>query len=226
MPKIESTDKKIVVVDDHEVIFIAINKAFGDHFGHRYSLHSVKNCLSAQALISRLSDIELIILDLCLPLDSAEKSSRQNGLNLLSFLMNLATTPNLLILSAYIEALSPLKNQIAVYPSGFGVADKCQSIEDIIAVAEQVMKGYLCLPPKPNLFRQIFTLKDDWIEVAKFRFQKGLTDREIAQRLHISTRTVKNYWLRLQEELHIQDDSTKDIQILIMLKLRQLGYLH
>lgn len=44
---------------------------------------------------------------------------------------------------------------------------------------------------------------------------KGLTDKAIAQKMLVSDRTVRNYWIRLQDSLGVYDEPGKELRIQI-----------
>ena len=61
------------------------------------------------------------------------------------------------------------------------------------------------------------------LEVLNLKFNRALNDRTIAKRMGVSDRTIRNYWLRIQDALNITNDPDKDIKVQIELKARKLG---
>ena len=62
-----------------------------------------------------------------------------------------------------------------------------------------------------------------WRELLRLRFEYGYNDRAIARKLGVSDRTIRNYWVRIQEALEINYDPDKDIRVQIELKAREIG---
>ena len=65
--------------------------------------------------------------------------------------------------------------------------------------------------------------KPQWLMLLTYKFQMGLSDRAIAERMGISTRTVRSYWLRLQDSLGVFDDPDKDLRVQIGQAARRAG---
>jgi DNA-binding NarL/FixJ family response regulator len=61
--------------------------------------------------------------------------------------------------------------------------------------------------------------------VLKLKFEQGLNEQAIAKQLNVSTRTIRNYWQRMQQAFEIQDEPDKDIRILISLEARRRGWI-
>ncbi len=62
-----------------------------------------------------------------------------------------------------------------------------------------------------------------WLEVLKLRFKEGFTDKAIAKRMKISDRTVRNYWIRIQDTLNVFDEPDKDLRIQVEIAARKIG---
>jgi len=65
-----------------------------------------------------------------------------------------------------------------------------------------------------------------WLEVLTLKFQEGLTDKAIAERMAVSDRTVRNYWIRLQDALGVYDQPNKDLRIQIEIEARKIGLIN
>ncbi|MGQ9871889.1 hypothetical protein [Leptodesmis sp.] len=52
-----------------------------------------------------------------------------------------------------------------------------------------------------------------------------MTDKAIAERMQVSDRTVRNYWVHLQDALGVYDEPDKDLRIQIEIAARRLGLL-
>lgn len=80
------------------------------------------------------------------------------------------------------------------------------------------MRGSICWPKKTGLSDQLFPvgrieLDSQWVRALQLKFHQGLTDKAIAKRMRVSDRTIRNYWLRLQDSLGIPEDPDKDHKI-------------
>lgn len=64
-----------------------------------------------------------------------------------------------------------------------------------------------------------------WLRVIQLKYQEGLSDRAIAQELGVSDRTVRNYWVRIQDTLGVVDDPNQDLRIQIQIAARRMGLL-
>ena len=62
-----------------------------------------------------------------------------------------------------------------------------------------------------------------WLELLRLRFEHGYNDRAIAKKMGVTDRTIRNYWVRIQNALNIAKHPDKDIKVLIGLKARKLG---
>ena len=58
------------------------------------------------------------------------------------------------------------------------------------------------------------------------RFEEGLTDKAIAKRMGTSDRTIRNYWIRIQDALLIGDDPDRDLRVQIELEARRIGLIN
>jgi len=87
---------------------------------------------------------------------------------------------------------------INAYEGGFAAMDKSLPISEMLKVltsaCEVPSTCRLRFAPRPEFDRK-------WLEVLTLKFQEGLTDKAIAERMAVSDRTVRNYWIRLQDVL-------------------------
>ena len=77
-------------------------------------------------------------------------------------------------------------------------------------------------PPKTTISPASLKLDPQWLELLHLRFNCALTDRAIARKMGIRDRTIRNYWVRIQEALNIIEHPDKDIRVQIELKAREL----
>ena len=214
----------ILVIDDHEAILAGLLPALEKQFP-KAVIHQAKTSQDAERIINHRDELMLIIADLSLPISAGDNASADVGFKLVESLLSHPDSPNILVLSTNLRPLIRLKTKINTYGGGFATADKSQSIPEIMQMAELSIRGTICWS---KLLRQTGMAKEldrQWLEVVKLKFQEGLNDKAIAQRMHVSDRTVRNYWLRLQDSLGIPDDPSYDVRVQIMLKLKELGVL-
>jgi DNA-binding NarL/FixJ family response regulator len=98
--------------------------------------------------------------------------------------------------------------------------DKSRPIREMLRLADLSLRGSIALPPEVRS-RPEFDTK--WLEVLTLKFQQGLSDRAIRERMGIAERTLRNYWIRIQDALEIPDDPDQDVRIQIELTARKNG---
>lgn len=221
---VSTVPQDILVIDDHEAILAGLLLSFERKYPSA-KIFQAKSRQEAEHIFSRERKLMLVVADLSLPDKKGDDASPEVGFSLIERLLKHPTAPNILVLSTNLKPLIRLKSMINVYEGGFTTADKSQSLTEIIQMAELAIRGVICWS---KLLRQAGIAKEldrQWIEVVKLKFQEGLNDKAIALRLHVSDRTVRNYWLRLQDTFGIPDDPTYDVRVQIMLRVKELGLL-
>lgn len=216
----EPNHQAFLIVDDHEAILEgtvpALKKAYP-----QTEILTAQDVQSAQTQIS-YHHPNLVVVDLSLPAKSYAPASLDVGIAFLKTLMANQPAPNILVLSTNIKPLVQLKPAINAYEGGFVAMDKSLPIREMVRLIDVALRGSIFLPPeirsRPELDRR-------WLEVLVLKFQEGLTDKAIAERMQISDRTVRNYWVRLQDALEVYDAPDKDLRIQIEIAARKLGLL-
>jgi DNA-binding NarL/FixJ family response regulator len=210
-----------LVVDDHETILEgtvpALKKEYPDA-----NIFTAGDAQTAQELI-RCYRPNLILLDLSIPAKPDNHASLDVGMQLLKLLMESHLAPNIMVLSTYIKPLIQLKPMINAYEGGFAAVDKSLPIREMLRLLDFALRGSVYLPPELRS-RPEFDRK--WLQVLKLKYQDGLTDKAIAERLQVSDRTIRNYWIRLQDALGVYDDPEKDLRIQIEIAARKIGLLN
>ncbi len=210
-----------LVVDDHETILEgtvpALKKAYPN-----VEVYTAQDVQTAQAQVSEHHP-NLILLDLSLPSAPMGIASPDIGLQFLKQLMESRFAPNLMVLSTNIRPLVQLKPAINAYEGGFAAVDKAMPIREMLRLMDFALRGSIYLPPE---LRSRAEFDRRWLEVLTLKFQEGLTDKAIADRMQISDRTVRNYWIRLQDALGVFDEPDKDLRIQIEIAARQLGLIN
>ncbi|MDX2240001.1 MAG: response regulator transcription factor [Leptolyngbyaceae cyanobacterium bins.302] len=215
--------QRFLVVDDHEAILEGTIPALK----HQYPIVDVltaQDCRTAQQLLERFHPT-LVVVDLSLPEVTGAAATPEVGVRWLEALMQCDSTqkPNILVLSTNIKPLVRLTPMINVYEGGFAAMDKSRPIREMLKLADLSLRGSIALPPE---VRSRPELDSKWLEVLKLKFQQGLSDRAIRERMGIGERTLRNYWIRIQDAMGVVDDPDMDVRVQIELAARKDGLIH
>ena len=214
------TAQTFLVIDDHEAILEGTVPALKRAYP-AVEIVTAQDIQTAQTQISYYHPT-LVLLDLSVPPKPYAPASPDVGIEFLKLLIESKLAPNLLVLSTNIKPLVQLKPMINAYEGGFAAMDKSSPIREMIRLVDFALRGSIYLPPELRA-RSEFDRK--WLEVLTLKFQEGLTDKAIADRMQVSDRTIRNYWVRLQDALGIYDEPDKDLRIQIAIAARKLGLL-
>jgi len=214
------TAQTFLVIDDHEAILEGTVPALKRAYP-AVEIVTAQDIQTAQTQISYYHPT-LVLLDLSVPPKPYAPASPDVGIEFLKLLIESKLAPNLLVLSTNIKPLVQLKPMINAYEGGFAAMDKSSPIREMIRLVDFALRGSIYLPPELRA-RSEFDRK--WLEVLTLKFQEGLTDKAIADRMQVSDRTIRNYWVRLQDALGIYDEPDKDLRIQIAITARKLGLL-
>ncbi len=210
-----------LVVDDHEAILAGTIPALQG----KYPEAKILTAQDAQTALSQVEGYHpnLVIVDLCLPEKPHAPAQTEVGIQLLKTLMESPLAPNLVVLSTNVKPLVRLKPTINAYEGGFAAMDKSLPIQEMLRLIDLALRGSIYLSPELRS-RPEFDRK--WLEVLKLKFQEGLTDKAIAQKMNVSDRTVRNYWIRLQDSLGIYNEPGKELRIQIEIAARKIGLIN
>lgn len=216
-----SIKQVFLVIDDHEAILRGTVPAL-------QTAYPVAEVLTAQDIQTAQRQMgllppALIVLDLSLPAKPHAPASSEVGLHFLKTLIESKLAPNILVLSTNIQPLIQLKPMINAYEGGFSAMDKALPIREMLRLVDFALRGSIYLPPQIRS-RTEFDAK--WLEVLTLKFQEGLTDKAIAYRMQVSDRTIRNYWIRLQDALDVFDEPGKELRIQIEMAARKLGLIY
>jgi DNA-binding NarL/FixJ family response regulator len=216
----DSPRQIFLVVDDHEAILEGTVPALK-------RVYEMAEVLTAQDLQTALTQIKLyhptlIVLDLSIPEKPNAPASSEVGMRFLKMLIESKSAPNILVLSTNIKPLVQIKPLINAYEGGFAAMDKSLPIREMLRLVDFALRGSIYLPPE---LRARTEFDRRWLEVLTLKYQEGLSDKAIAERMQVSDRTVRNYWIRLQDALGVYDQPDKDLRIQIELAARKLGLL-
>jgi DNA-binding NarL/FixJ family response regulator len=217
----DSIRPTFLVVDDHEAILEGTVPALQ----RAYPLAQVLTAMNIQMAQAQLRSQEpsLIVLDLSLPEKPDASASSEVGLQFLKTLIEGHLAPNILVLSTNVQPLVQLKPMINAYEGGFAAMDKSLPIREMLRLVDFALRGSIYLPPQ---LRSRTEFDPKWLEVLTLKFQEGLTDKAIAQRMQVSDRTIRNYWIRLQDALGVYDEPGKELRIQVELAARKIGLIH
>lgn len=217
----DSIKQTFLVVDDHEAILQGTVPALKAAYPSADVLTAQDIQMAQLQMGSRPP--ALIVLDLSLPAKPHTPASSEVGLQFLKTLIESELAPNILVLSTNIQPLVQLKPMINAYEGGFAAMDKALPIREMLRLVDFALRGSIYLPSQ---LRSRTEFDPKWLEVLTLKFQEGLTDKAIAQRMQVSDRTIRNYWIRLQDALNVYDEPGKELRIQIELAARELGLIH
>lgn len=212
---------RFLVVDDHEAILEGTIPALRD----RYPSAEI---FTAQDRKTARTQIEcyhpnLVMIDLSLPEEPNALPRMDVGIQLLESLMQSHLAPNIVVLSTNIKPLVRLKPIINTYEGGFAAMDKSLPIREMLKFIDLALRGSVYLPSE---VRSRPEFDEKWLEVLRLKYQEGISDRAIAERLGITDRTIRNYWVRIQDALGVYDDPERDLRVQIELAARRAGLIN
>ena len=191
---------RILIVDDHPVMRRGLVYALEDD----PDLEVVGQTADAEAAVARLDELapDLAVVDVSLP--------GMNGLELVKQFAHLRPGLLVLIVARHDEALYAER---ALRAGARGYVSKLNAIDEIVRAVRRVLDGgiYLSEALKDHLLLRAATgasgpasffesLSDRELEVFEMT-GRGLPTREIADRLHLSMKTVESYRTRIKGKL-------------------------
>ena len=209
---------RFVLIDDHEAILAGLLPGLQQ----RYPTAKIETAASVRAAekVIATQSPTFVLVDLILPMTSQSTATVTAGIRLLERLLASDLAPSLMVFSIDIRPLIRLKSMINAYQSGFVAMEKSVPLQTALDQVDTALRGSIYLPPevrsRPEIDRR-------WLRVLTLKYQEGLSDRAIARQLGVSDRTVRNYWLRIQDTLHVIDDNHQDLRIQIQLAAREAG---
>jgi DNA-binding NarL/FixJ family response regulator len=219
MPKTPA-QLNFLVVDDHEAVLSGTLSTLKQV----YTTADIRTASTAQAAIAQISETlpDVVVMDLALPEFDGDSPKTETGLQLLRTLMSTYPELNLVVQSAHIRTLIQLKPAIDAHRGGFTIADKNLPMREMLRKVGIALDGGTFTPPE---MRNGIEVSPVWLEVLRLAFQEGLQDKSIAERMFVSERTVRNYWLKVQNALNIYSEEGKNIRIQTEIRAREEGLL-
>jgi DNA-binding NarL/FixJ family response regulator len=211
----------ILVVDDHQLILTGTLDVLRREYlqADIIKAQTVKETLS----IIQSRQLDLIVMDLSIPNTVGERAEIDSGIQLLQTLLKEYPHQNFLVQTSYVKALIRIKHEIDNHQGGFAIADKGLP-ED-----EMLMRVNLTLSAATHTkdIKTGIELKPEWIDVLRFAFEEGLTDKEISKRMYKSERAVRTYWTKIQDVLEVYPEdckqSGKNLRIQTEIRARDEG---
>lgn len=186
-----------LIVDDHPAICFAV-KAILSSLGND-SILTATNGLDAMARI-RENTPQLMILDIML--------NKMDGLQILQHIRQVDSAIKVVVYTS-LPAESYAERALRAGASGF--FNKDQDIIQLAPLCQLVLQGYACFPqttlmpllnaPQKNE-NNLALLSDRELTVLRY-LSEGLSNKEIADRLILSNKTISTYKTRLMEKLKI-----------------------
>jgi DNA-binding NarL/FixJ family response regulator len=194
---------KILVVDDHPLMRKGLALSLSEEPG----LEIVGQAADAEEALSAFEtlDPDLAIVDVSLP--------GMSGLELIKHLVALKPDVQVLVVSRHDEALYAER---AIRAGARGYVMKLEAGDKIVDAVRHVLRGgiYLSEDLKDRMLfgaasgsksptqSPLEVLSDREIEVFEMT-GRGLATREIAERLHLSVKTVESYRARIKTKLNL-----------------------
>ncbi|MEL7834751.1 response regulator transcription factor [Fodinibius sp. Rm-B-1B1-1] len=197
--------KKIVLVDDHPVM----RKGLALIFDSDPAYEVIAQLDRAEELIQRLDELapDLIIVDVSLP--------GMNGLELVKHIISQKEDQKILVVSRHDESLYAER---VIRAGAKGYVMKLEAGEVLLKAVRKVLNGGIYVSDEVSerllmgmargqkrvMESPIEKLSDRELEVFELT-GKGNSTREIAEKLHLSVKTVESYRARIKTKLNLEN---------------------
>lgn len=198
---------KILIVDDHPIVRHGLRELIDE---------AVDMTVCAEAGTAE-DAIELVrnhrpdaaVIDLSL--------ENGNGLELIKQIRSTGLNTRMLVASVHDERLYA---QRALHAGAMGYLSKSEGTENIVHALQQILRGKIFLSPRmaervlheaarggePLIDSPVQTLSDRELEVFEM-IGRGLATRQIAERLHLSPKTIETHREHIKIKLGIENNS-------------------
>lgn len=195
---------RILLVDDHPLM----RKGLAMTIESESDLEVVGQAADAEDALAQFDDLDpdLAVVDVSLP--------GMNGLELIKHLLSRKPDLVTLVVSRHDESLYAER---AIRAGARGYVSKLQADEEIIQAVRQVLRGGIYLSDglkdkmlfgaaagtKSPMQSPLEVLSDRELEVFEMT-GRGRPTREIAERMHLSVKTVESYRARIKTKLNLE----------------------
>jgi len=200
-----SFTKKIMIVDDHPMM----RRGLADTLETEPGFEVMYQFDKAEEVLKNLdkAEIDLMLVDVSLP--------GMNGIELVKNVIFQKPDQKILVVSRHDESLYAER---AIRAGAKGYIMKFESAEEILKAVKKVLNGGIYLSPelsekmllgmatgKKEMNESVLdVLSDRELEVFELT-GKGKSTREIAERLHLSVKTVESYRARIKLKLNLEN---------------------
>ena len=214
---------RIAIVDDHELI----GRGTANVLQERYPEADIAVATTVKAARDRLAmPLDLLVMDLSLPETAGDASKVESGLELLRSALEVRPPLNIVVQSTYTNALVRVKADIDNHEGGFTIADKSLSSAEMLNRIAWALQG-VTHTKDIQVVQRGLEVRPEWLQVLDLAFQEGLQDKAIAEQLHVTERTVRHYWSKIQDVLGIYPEESKkegkNLRVLTEIRAREAG---
>ena len=197
--------KKIVLVDDHPVMRKGLALIFDSDPGYEV----IAQLDRGEELIQRLDELnpDLIIIDISLP--------GMNGLELVKHVISQKEDQKILVVSRHDESLYAER---VIRAGAKGYVMKLEAGDELLKAVRKVLGGGIYVSDEVSerllmgmargqkrvMESPIEKLSDRELEVFELT-GKGNSTRDIAEKLHLSVKTVESYRARIKTKLNLEN---------------------
>lgn len=191
---------RIAIVDDHAVVRWALRQ-FLEKAGHIQIVGEASNGVEALALV-RSVEPDVVLLDLSMP--------QKDGYEVLADLLGATPKPRVLMLTMHDAPAYAVR---ALRAGAHGFVQKNTDPTELLAAVETVARGETYFTDEVRHLNEVknaahpaHILSQRELEVME-HLARGLTNREIAERLTISIKTVDTHRGHVLKKLNLRNNS-------------------
>ena len=192
---------RVLIVDDHTVVREGLSALLS---AEKYGVQVAGTARDGVEAVARARELrpDVILMDMVMP--------RKSGLEAIQEILAEQPDARILMLTSYSN-----DNEItaAIRSGALGYLRKDSSVEELVHAIRSVAMGRMSLPPElAQRMMQMQTspapafpgneLTDRELEVLE-RLSEGLSNKDIAARLHISTATVRSHVSHILSKLNV-----------------------
>ncbi|HMB40515.1 MAG TPA: response regulator transcription factor [Balneolaceae bacterium] len=198
-----ATNKKVYIVDDHPLMRKGLVMTIEKEMGFEVSGQNESAEGALSEIVKNVPDVAVV--DISLP--------GMNGIELIKNLLHQLPNLKILVVSRHDEELYAER---ALRAGAKGYLMKLEAAETLITAINQILKGGIYLSDKigtkmlmkltsgnaSKSDNPLDVLSDRELEVFELT-GKGLSTRDIGDKLHISVKTVESHRANIKDKLHL-----------------------